>query len=201
MMDAIASVLFALAGTTPTAPAVPSGPPGMTVPIASPAATAPAVPTESAGTIAQELRLDLGIASAVGFAGVTYSLAPTTGFLAELGVGVGASGLQLSVMPKLVIGASAHRFIIGAGPSVGIPGVTIVTNNGPFGSNENEHVVTPWLNAEIGYDYRSRTGAAFLVAGGITVGLAHGCAVSIDSCTELYGLILPQIRVGFGHWF
>ena len=48
---------------------------------------------------------------------------------------------------------------------------------------------------------RSASGASFLVAGGVTVAFAHGCAESIDSCTELYGLVLPQIRVGYGRWF
>lgn len=182
MMNAIASLLFALAGNQPPAP---------------PAPATPAAPPPSS---TQEVRVDLGLASAIGFAGVTYSVSPAPGFLIELGAGVGYSGLQLSAMPKLVFGGSTGRFVVGAGPSVAIPGVHIVTTD-PLGSNTDEHVVTPWLNVEIGYDYRSTTGTSFLVAGGITVGLAHGCAVSIDSCTELYGLVLPQVRVGLGRWF
>jgi hypothetical protein len=194
MTNAIAAVLFALAASAPPAPAVPPAPPP---PPASPKPLAP----PAASPFTQAARIDLGLASAIGFLGVTYSLSPVRAFIAELGVGAGYSGLQLSVMPKLVIGASAHRFVVGAGPSVGIPGLTIVTNNGPFGGNQRERVIAPWINAEIGYDYRSRTGSTFLVAGGVTVGLGHGCVVTLDSCAELYGLVLPQLRVGFGRWF
>ncbi|TMQ20556.1 MAG: hypothetical protein E6J90_06655 [Deltaproteobacteria bacterium] len=200
MTKIIAFAWFALAGEALADAPLPAPPPEPppAPPSSIPAAPPPAGPPPS---FRQAVRVDLGIASAIGFAGATYSLSPAPGFLGELGAGVGASGLQLSIMPKLVFGASTSRFVIGAGASVGIPGVTIVTNNGPFMSNVNEKVITPWFNAEIGYDYRSRTGTAFLVAGGITVGLAHGCAESIDSCTELYGLVLPQIRIGFGRWF
>jgi hypothetical protein len=197
MMNAIAAVLFALGASAPQAPSAPATPPAPSVPPASPEALAPpAMPP-----FTQAVRLDLGLASAIGFLGVTYSLSPVRAFIAELGVGAGYSGLQLSVMPKLVLGASAHRFVVGAGASVGIPGLTIVTNNGPFGGNQHEHVIAPWINAELGYDYRSTTGSTFLVAGGVTVGLGHGCVVSLDSCAELHGLVLPQLRVGFGRWF
>ncbi|HEX8107080.1 MAG TPA: hypothetical protein VF516_05090 [Kofleriaceae bacterium] len=194
MMTALASVLFTLAGAGPPASPAPE-PPAPASPAPEPP---PATPPQS---FTQEVRFDLGIASAVGLAGVTYSRSVAAGLLVELGIGGGVSGLQLSVMPKLVLGASTSRFVVGVGASVGIPGVEIVTDDGPFGSNENKRVITPWLNAEIGYDFRSTSGASFLVAGGITVALAHGCATGIDSCSELYGLVLPQIRVGYGHWF
>jgi hypothetical protein len=147
------------------------------------------------------VRGDLGIASPVGFAGVLYSYEPAGWLLVEGGVGYGLSGLQLSLMPKLVLGASSHRFTAGVGASVGIPGIEIVTDS-PTGGNVNEHVVTPWLNVDIaGYDYRSATGFSFVASGGISVALAHGCAVSIDSCFPLYGTVFPQLRIGFGHWF
>jgi len=36
---------------------------------------------------------------------------------------------------------------------------------------------------------------------GVTVGLARGCLLAIDTCPPLFGLVLPQLRFGFGHWF
>jgi hypothetical protein len=41
----------------------------------------------------------------------------------------------------------------------------------------------------------------FLIAAGATMGLAHGCARSLDTCVELYGAIFPQLRIGCGYWF
>ena len=79
----------------------------------------------------------------------------------------------------------------------------IVTfSSDPTVGNGRDHVVTPWLNADVvGYDYRSAGGFSFIAAAGATMSLAHGCAVSIDDCVPLYRAIFPQLRIGFGHWF
>jgi hypothetical protein len=147
------------------------------------------------------VRGELGLASVVGFLGLTASYAPHANLVIEGGAGYGVSGLQLSLMPKLVLGSGVHRFTVGFGASIGIPGTPVVTFS-PTTGNGNARVVTPWLNADlVGYDYRSEGGFSFIASAGATMALAHGCAESIDSCFPLYGAIFPQLRVGFGHWF
>lgn len=147
------------------------------------------------------LRGELGVASVVGFAGLTLSYAPHPHVLLEAGAGYGVSGLQLSLMPKVVFGSGVHRFTVGCGASIGIPGTPVVTYS-PTTGNGNERVVTPWLNADlVGYDYRSASGVSFIASAGAMMALAHGCAESIDSCFPLYGTIFPQLRIGLGRWY
>jgi hypothetical protein len=47
--------------------------------------------------------LDLGVGSAIGFAGITLARALGEYAQIELGTGIGFSGYQFSVMPKLVL--------------------------------------------------------------------------------------------------
>src|SRR5947208_104144 len=58
---------------------------------------------------------NFGIGSAVGFAGVTLVLACGDHAQIELGTGLGRSGVQLSFMPKLVLGSRYDHFVTGAG--------------------------------------------------------------------------------------
>ncbi len=146
------------------------------------------------------LRGDMGLFSALGFMGASYSIEPAAKpVMLELGIGVGFSGAQLSIMPKLVLGSRAHRFTTGVGVSVGIPGLEI--EGGPPGTALGRQV-TPWLNADIaGYDYRSDSGFTFAASAGLSHPLRNGCIAVIDSCVDLQGLFLPQFRIGFGRWF
>ena len=146
------------------------------------------------------IRGDMGLFSALGFSGASYSIEPAgKPVMLELGMGIGYSGAQLSVMPKLVLGSRAHRFTTGVGVSVGIPGLKVV--GGPPGTVLGRRL-TPWLNADIaGYDYRSDSGFTLAAAAGLTLPLMNGCVEGIDSCVNLHGLVLPQFRVGFGRWF
>ena len=61
--------------------------------------------------------VDVGLGSAVGAAGLTYTLAPVPWLRLEVGGGVGISGTQLSAMPKLARGGQRDRFVAGAGMS------------------------------------------------------------------------------------
>ncbi len=152
---------------------------------------------------APKLRLmgNMGIASAVGEMGGTFTYAPRPEVQLELGVGLGLTGAQFSLMPKLTAGSGQHRFVLGVGPSLGV-------------GNNPEPAVTCeslWLNAEVGYDYRSPSGLSFLVAVGITKGIAGripGDAVGRDEQGDptapraVSGLpVVPQGRIAFGHWF
>src|SRR5262245_11589098 len=78
-----------------------------------------------------QLRFDGGFASALGLGGLAYTYAATPSALIEVGAGLGFSGLQLSVMPKLSVGSERNRFVAGAGVSVGLP--VGLFRLGPFG--------------------------------------------------------------------
>jgi hypothetical protein len=145
---------------------------------------------------------NLGIGSAVGELGGTFTYAPRPEIQLELGAGLGISGLQLSVMPKLTAGTQHHRLTFGVGPSVGI------------GNNEKpaETCVSLWLNGEVGYEYRSSSGLSFLVAvgvfkgiaghmpGGFTPGISHeGESIPPEAVAD--GPLSPQGRIAVGRWF
>ena len=94
-----------------------------------PLAFADAAFADAAPPDQNRISVDLGVASAVGGLGVTYSYFADDSLGLEAGLGVGATGLQLSLMPKLRLGAGRHRFVAGAGLSAGI--YAGVGNTGP----------------------------------------------------------------------
>jgi hypothetical protein len=150
-------------------------------------------PLVVAGALAprrHDLRMNFGAFSAVGYAGVTYAYSPLAETQLELGAGYGMTGLQLSFMPKVSLGSERHRFVTGLGPSLGVE----------RGGNSY------WLNADLGYEYRSEGGFSFLVAGGLTYGIggtsAAACLFECDGGREsVRGWLAPQARVAIGQWF
>ena len=145
---------------------------------------------------------NLGLASAVGEVGGTLTYSPVPAFQIELGVGLGITGLQLSVMPKLSLGhLPRYHLILGLGPSL----------SGLHKDSQGVVQYSVWLNGEVGYEYRSPGGFAFLVAGGFTYAVASdqtykSCYAYCDS-DQIYplrhfaGSIYPQGRIAFGRWF
>jgi len=131
-----------------------------------------------------QLRFDMGFASALGFGGLAYAYSPTEHLELEAGVGGGFSGLQLSFMPKLTVGTT-HRFVFGAGLSVGI------------GSGFFEQRVAPFVNVDVGYEYRARSGFVFYAAVGPTIPL--GLSYRFEGSNPAFPF--PQARFGFGYAF
>ncbi len=145
---------------------------------------------------------NLGLASVVGEIGGTLTYAPARAFQIELGVGLGITGLQFSVMPKLSLGhLPTYHLILGLGPSL----------SGLQKDAQGVVQYSVWLNGEVGYEYRSPTGFSFLVAGGFTYALASdqtygSCHVYCDSdkiypVKQFSGSVFPQGRIAFGRWF
>jgi hypothetical protein len=145
---------------------------------------------------------NMGIGSAVGELGATFTYAPRSAVQIELGAGLGLTGFQLSLMPKATVGTRYDRFVIGVGPSLAIG-----TNIKP-----EQTCVSLWLNAEVGYEFRSVSGFSFLMAAGITKGVAGtvpgmgapgvyepGDITSPEAARDLP--IIPQGRIALGRWF
>ncbi len=158
------------------------------------------VETKDAGFGKHRFAGDVGLASAIGVLGGTYTYSPVPAIQFELGAGVGFTGIQLSFMPKLLAGRNGYYLVFGVGPSVGI---------NP--SEQDQHTYTSyWLNAEMGYEYRSPGGFSFLLVGGVTYALGgelrSTCVIDCDgdprgSSSPAAGLVFPQGRLAFGHWF
>jgi hypothetical protein len=148
--------------------------------------------------VEQALRANLGLFSALGEFGVTYSVLPLENLELEAGVGYGFTGPQLSLMPKLVLGARHHRFTSGVGLSLSYTDAYTRRGNDLV---EGDRAVT-WLNVDgLGYEYRSEGGLSLTVALGVTVSLSHGALRGSEAAIPLEGLWEPQVRLGIGPAF
>jgi len=150
-----------------------------------------------------------GFGSPVGILGGTFTYSPRPQFQIELGSGLGFSGFQFSIMPKVALGSGRERFVLGVGPSVGIaPNST---------GSPATTCVSYWLNAEAGYEFRSVGGFSFLIALGVVKGIAGKMPAILpsgDPFEQEPGTsttappdavsgypILPEARIAFGRWF
>jgi hypothetical protein len=152
------------------------------------------------GARKSRLQASFGIASPVGEIGASYTYAPRPEVEFELGAGLGFTGFQLSTMPKLSFGNKTNRIVLGLGPSVSMDSST----------TPHQHYVGYWLNGEVGYERRTPSGFAVLVAAGFTAGLAgevrgHCSTDCIGDARigseAIAGKIYPQARIAFGRWF
>lgn len=141
----------------------------------------------------------LGLGSPVGALGLSYAHMPVKQVEIEIGGGLGFSGYQVAVMPKLSLGES-DRLLVGLGPSVSIDA----------SSDEKRHIGY-WLNAEVGYRHSTAFGLSVLAAIGVSYGLAGtvhtacgiGCAASAPAGAgeAIAGRLFPAMRVAFGRAF
>ena len=141
--------------------------------------------------------VNVGFASAVGFGGVTLTRSLFERARLEIGGGLGYSGWQLSVMPKLVLGEGRARFVAGAGVAVAWPADSRVASGHPV-----------WLNVDLlGMEYRFDSGFAIFNSAGVTVGLGGGeICVPPDGCEPQFlrnvnDYWSPQVRAGVAYWF
>jgi len=135
-----------------------------------------------------QLRADGGFASALGLAGISYTLSPTQLLGIEAGAGYGFSGFQISLMPRLTLG-HRHRFVMGAGLSLST------------GSRILDGLVT-WANLDAaGYEYESDDGFVFTIRAGLTHPLTKRHLSGDIGPGDLQDLIIPQARLGIGYAF
>jgi len=145
---------------------------------------------------------DVGLASAVGFAGLTVTRAFAQCYRIELGGGIGATGWQLSLMPKLAfdLAHGSHYLVIGAGVSVTFP-----TQTDGFAVATGHPV---WLNVDaLGYEIRDSFGLSLAFAIGVTRGLGGGQVCRYVECSspddrgDVAGVWTPQTRIQVAYWF
>ena len=149
-------------------------------------------------------KVDGGLWSAVGLAGLTYGYSPVREIEIEGGVGFGLSGIQLSLMPRLALGSLNNRFLVGVGLAVAIP----VGDH--FFATETTGL---WLNLDAaGYEHRFDSGFAIQLVVGATIGLAGGefYTICYTGCSNdqnrvateaIAGIFWPQFRFGLGYYF
>jgi hypothetical protein len=146
-------------------------------------------------------RGELGIGAPTGTIGVVLWRDVAPALRLEAGTGWGLSGLQLSGFSKLVLGGQHHRFVTGAGLSVGIPLGEPVFRDHHGGSP----VAMPWLNADLaGYEYMGTGGWTFSVALGATAALRKAHWDLVDdfggNLTPLRSWF-PAAHLAFGQTF
>ena len=156
------------------------------------------------------LAFNVGLGSAVGLMGATYSLGFGPAEF-ELGLGYGITAWQTSGMLKVAIyGTPTWRLVTGAGLAYtsGAPFSTQPIGNRGFGQGTGNPI---WLNVDIaGFEYRSPS--HFYAAGslGLTRGLGHGTdeIKAGLGCgeTECYDNVVSdgwfaQVRGSVGAWF
>lgn len=149
-----------------------------------------------------EVRVDLGLASAVGFYGLTYTRTLSQSLALEAGVGGGISGAQFSLMPKYRFGRGAvANFYLGLGPSLSVRRL----GPGDVGGAFRRFGEGVWLNGEAGLEIEGESGLSFAAAVGGTVGLWGNSMLLHPDLHDYYvgirGLATPQARIGLGYAF
>jgi hypothetical protein len=167
-------------------------------------ASAPSVPVDHplAGHGPTGVRGELGLGGSNGMLGAVVWRDLIPALRAEGGTGIGWSGLQLSGLLKLVAGGEHHRFVAGAGLSLGIPvgGGSLFKDR-----HDGAPIVMPWLNVDFpGYEYMSTDGWALSIALGATTPLrrAHwDMADDFGDDVRPLRSWYPGGHVGFGKAF
>ena len=146
------------------------------------------------------VKSNLGLFSAVGEIGLTYAYSFPSHAEIEAGIGLGIMGVQLSLMPRILLGSGSHFFTLGLGVSD-----AIATSRSFYQTN------AAWLNSELaGYEYRGDSGLTLSISAGIKVGLGGGkhksicftnCTEEDDEIKDIAGKFGPQARLGFGYRF
>lgn len=146
------------------------------------------------------LQGSMGLGSPVGALGLSYAYMPVREIEIEIGGGLGFTGYQAALMPKLSLGAN-DRLVIGLGPSVSIDAF----------SDGKRSAVGYWLNAEIGYRHSTAFGLSVLAAVGVSYGLTgtvhtvcgSDCSgrPSGEAGESIAGRFLPEVRIALGRAF
>jgi hypothetical protein len=137
-----------------------------------------------------DLRLDAGVASPVGMLGGALSV-PFRFFAAEVSGGVGGTGLNLSVMPKIVpLRWDRNQVLVGLAGTVALP-----HEFAPQGRKRSY-----WLTGELAYQRNMFIDNVLYVAVGLTRGsyLSQCLNEMHTMCPPEAQVMWPELRVGYG---
>ncbi len=136
------------------------------------------------------LSLQTGLGSTIGYLGAAWAYALHDNLRIETGLGLGATGLQLSIMPMVAIGSGRTRFVSGAGLSAGL-----------FVHGCQGQAGCYWFNlGALGCEHVFESGRSVLLSAGITMPFQ---SVGGGRGSLYYWApyeILPQLKIGMGWW-
>jgi hypothetical protein len=170
----------------------PPRPAGAVLAVALSCLGAPAVARVLDPTVvnAFDLRMDAGLASPVGAVGGALSV-PWRYFAIEAAGGVGLTGLNLSVMPKIIpLRWSSNVLMVGVAGTVALPHISA-----PMGRRRST-----WLTAEVAYQRSIFIDNVFYLGAGLTRGTYTSQCLNEQStmCPAPTKALWPEIRIGFG---
>ncbi|MBI2376154.1 MAG: hypothetical protein HYV07_19330 [Deltaproteobacteria bacterium] len=132
------------------------------------------------------ISLQGGLGTPVGLVGAAWAFELARPLRLELGAGLGYSGVQVSLMPKLSFGSLTDRFVAGAGLAwIAYP-------------TYDCSAPCAWINLDLaGYEHLFPGGNTLFVSGGITIPMHDGGQgwFRYHAWT-----IFPQLTLGFGSW-
>ena len=132
------------------------------------------------------LSFQFGLGAPLGILGAAWAYAPREHFRVEAGVGLGATSVQLSLMPGVAFGSTSDRFVAGAGVAAGVL---------------DFRCPCYWINVDAaGYEHVYDGGFTLFVAAGITMPM-QDTTLNFWGSTRLAAFVpLPQLKFGFGWW-
>jgi hypothetical protein len=145
-----------------------------------------------------------GLGTPLGYVGFELARHVSPSFLVSAGAGMGVTGPQISLMPRLLLGQGRSVLVLGAGVSRG----NYTSSTFCFDDESCAHRVgtANWANAEIGGEYRWPGGLSFRYFGGYGRAFADNlvCAGdAIDECNAhpSWGRSLVYTGFAFGQAF
>ena len=137
-----------------------------------------------------DLRFDSGLATPVGAAGGAFSV-PWRYFAIEAAGGVGLTGLNLSVMPKLIpVRWDRNSLMVGVAGTVALPHEMF-----PMGRKR-----TIWLTAEVAYQRTIFVNNILYIGAGVSAGSYWGRCLNDNRtmCPPAEKVLWPEVRLGLG---
>lgn len=158
--------------------------------VLAPAAAARARVTDPAAINTADLRFDVGLATPVGAVGGAVSV-PWRYFAIEAAGGVGLTGINLSVMPKVIpLRWDRNQLLVGVAATLVLPHEAF-----PMGRKQSR-----WLTAEVAFQRTIFIDNILYVGLGVTAGSYWGKCLNDNQtmCSAEQKVLWPELRIGFG---
>jgi hypothetical protein len=163
----------------------------------------PEVAQRSDVAMRPRIAMSLGVGTPTGELGFEYTQVLFRYLEIGAGVGIGVTGFQGSVMPRLRIGGHGTLLMLGAGLSGGMydePQLfdLCLTTNYDECRNQNPKTTALWGNFELGIQRTTPTGFTWRFYGGVGEALGHGDCLR-GNCDRVDGMTIPYLGFSIGH--